>query len=304
MDDAPENHMIPPHGNALDDSVLQHLRRALQGEKQLNLSLDGGKSSSLIGDDYTQLTLDFECRTAQGRADFVVSDCNRRAVNVIDRYPNWQGAGVVLVGDEHCGKTHLCHVWASKTQALWLHPRDFLLSKRGGDAPWIEKVGMEKVGIENKGGAKVAMQHMPQKIGDDVPRIIVDDAHTIPDFEQLFHLYNWVVNRGGHLLLTARDYPKMWNIGVPDVLSRVQALNTIPIENPDDMMIVLMMVKLFNDRQVRVAPDVLFYIVKRLPRRYNSVVAFVDYADKLAVTLNQPITIPLAKKIFKHYDIF
>lgn len=225
-----------------------------------------------------QLALEFGVRPAQGRLDFVVSACNRDAVALVDSYPHWQGGGIVLVGDTLCGKTHLCHVLSAQTPVLWLSHADFA---DGLHSAWADKHA----------------EYAPNLPVGKTPCVIIEDAHAIPDFEQLFHAYNAVVNGGGHVVLTARDYPKYWGIGIADVVSRLQALATVVIAPPDDATIVMMMVKLFNDRQVQVAPDVMMYAVKRLPRQYASVVAFVEQADAFAIAERRPITIPLAKQV-------
>lgn len=289
-----------------DAGLLQELKQALQSEHQLNLSLNDNGERIDDTDGQGQLTLSFDRRQAQGRADFVVSDCNRMAVDFIDNYPQWNGTGVVIVGAEQCGKTHLCHVWASKTNAIWLTADDFVTPIGGGNAPWVAKIEQGiKQEVEQGQGNSLTAHDATQLTSstpstDSVPLcVIIDNAHCVPDFEQLFHVYNCIAHAHGHVMMTARDYPKMWGVQLPDMMSRLNSMTIVSIDNPDDMMMVLMMVKLFHDRQVRVSSDVLLYAVKRLPRRYDSVVTFVHHTDHLALNLNRPITIPLVKQILQ-----
>ena len=228
---------------------------------------------------YDQLTMPFETRPALGRLDFVVSTCNRDAVALIDTYPNWQGTegdnvGVILVGDEQCGKTHLCHVWGERTNAIWLTAQDF--QTHNAVAPWVEK-------IENATQSPIC--------------VIVDDCHAVPEHEQLFNLYNRMQDLGGKMLLTGIDSPKTWGITVPDLLSRLSTMALAAIDSPDDMMLGMLLVKLFNDRQLQVPADVMMYVIKNLPRTYDSIGAFVSHADALALQEKRSITVPLARTV-------
>ena len=243
---------------------------------------------------YDQLTMPFQSRPALGRLDFVVSGCNRDAVALIDAYPHWGtqgksgqnghgqdahgqdggGIGVILVGDEKCGKTHLCHVWGERTGAIWLTADDF--QPVDSVAPWVGK-------IENSGLSPVC--------------VIVDDCHLIDNHEQVFNLYNRMVDLGGKLLLTGADTPQTWGITVPDLLSRLSTMALARIANPDDMMLGMLLVKLFNDRQLQVPADVILYVVKRLPRTYDSIADFVNHADAQGLQDRRSITVPLVRAV-------
>ena len=48
------------------------------------------------------------------RDNFFVSDSNRKAASLIDAYPAWDTAAVIIVGDKGSGKTHLANILKSK----------------------------------------------------------------------------------------------------------------------------------------------------------------------------------------------
>ena len=125
--------------------------------------------------DYEQMTIPFESRPALGRLDFVVSNCNREAVELIDAYPNWDSVGVILVGDDNSGKTHLCHVWAERTNALWLTANDF--DDTSGVPLWV--------GLLEKHTETLC--------------VVIDDVQKVNQLMNKFSiciivLLNWVVN--------------------------------------------------------------------------------------------------------------
>src|ERR1700704_3889473 len=57
-----------------------------------------------------QLAIDLPYREALGRADFLVSDCNRAALGCIEGWPDWPARRLALYGPEGSGKTHLGHM--------------------------------------------------------------------------------------------------------------------------------------------------------------------------------------------------
>ena len=67
-----------------------------------------------------QMTLDLPVRVAQNREDFFVSTCNAEAVRLVDSWPEWSNALAVLYGEACSGKTHLLHVWQTKSQAEFI----------------------------------------------------------------------------------------------------------------------------------------------------------------------------------------
>jgi chromosomal replication initiation ATPase DnaA len=57
------------------------------------------------------------------------------------------------------------------------------------------------------------------------------------------------------------------------------------------------LVKLFADRQLVVAPDVIAYALRRMDRSFAAVRHLVATADKESLAGKRPITIPLLKTI-------
>ena len=64
-----------------------------------------------------QLRLKLERPRDYRREDFVVSPANAAAVEALERWPNWHGGALALVGPEGAGKTHLARIWAGCVEA-------------------------------------------------------------------------------------------------------------------------------------------------------------------------------------------
>src|SRR5205807_9919316 len=77
-----------------------------------------------MSDPSRQLAIDLPPRPAHGRADFLVSECNRAALERIDRWPDWPGRRLVLYGPGSSGKSHLAPLWCAERGARYVPARD------------------------------------------------------------------------------------------------------------------------------------------------------------------------------------
>ncbi|MBK1697518.1 HdaA/DnaA family protein [Rhodovibrio salinarum] len=221
-----------------------------------------------------QLPLDLPHRPALGREDFLVAEANQTAVAWIDLWPSWPQPALVLHGPAGSGKTHLAQVWrhtsaaaeADATRLLAADPPDLL-----GD------------------GTELLL--------DDADRVIAEARDRAVVERRLLHLYNVVRERGGHLLLTARSAPARWELALPDLRSRLQAATCAELGAPDDQLIQAVLIKLFADRQLRVAPEVVRFLLLRMERSFAEAERIVDALDAASLAERKEITVPLARQV-------
>jgi len=207
-----------------------------------------------------QLTLDFQHRPALGLEDFFVSDSNRAAIEMIDRWPNWPGPSMFLQGPVGSGKSHLAHVWQMASGAKILKAVDFTSSDLAS-------------------------------LGDDISSMVIEDLDEgINDEHALFHLINLAKEKGFTLLFTAVAGPGQIHIELPDLRSRIRALAVVSIDAPDDMLLRFMLLKQFEDRQLEVTPQLIEYILPRMERSFEAVGLAVEMIDKAALATGRKIT--------------
>lgn len=216
-----------------------------------------------------QLPLDLGHGTAYSRDDLIVSAANAEAVSLVDRWPDWPAPVVVLAGPAGSGKTHLASIWRARAAALVVDPR---------------RVGEGVADL----GARPA---------------VIDDIDAAPVDEQgLFHLINAVRAGGTHLLLTAKRFPAAWGVALPDLASRLKAVATVEIHEPDDLLLAGIITKLFADRQIQVEPHVVQYLVRRIERSLATAMRVVQRLDRLALERKMPITRALAAETVSALD--
>jgi DnaA regulatory inactivator Hda len=220
-----------------------------------------------------QLPLHLAVPPSYGRADFLPAAANEAALAWIDRWPDWPGPASALAGPAGSGKTHLLHLWAERAQAP-------ILQGAGLDQPQVSRM------VDSLGGSRC---------------VAVDDAQTIagrPDGErQLFHLYNWVQERRGSLLLAAREPPSRWQVRLPDLASRLRTATLVTIGAPDDALLAAVLVKLFHDRQIAVGQDVVRYLVAHMERSLSAACVVVDRLDQEALADKRAVSVRLASTV-------
>ena len=219
---------------------------------------------------YTQIPLDLKHRTAYGRDDFLIAPNNQDAAGWIDKWPEWPAPALMLYGPAACGKTHLCAVWAQKSNAAILSPDD-ITQKNAEEISHIAE--------------HIALRHADLMIGDRSCE------------EKLFHLYNMFKESGRSVLLTSRAPATSLNFEIPDLASRLRAAPGIAIAPPDETLLTALLVKLFRDRQITITDDLIQYILPRMERSFAAARDLVIQADKRALAEKRNITIPLIREI-------
>ena len=171
------------------------------------------------------------------------------------------------------GKSHLAEVW-----------------RRRSGAGLVEASGLADVAEAARGAAREAKA------------LVVDGLGGRIDERALLHLYNAVAERGGHLLLTAPAPPARWPLALPDLASRLRLAPAVALGMPDDALLGALMLKLFADRQIAVAPEVPAYVVPRIERTFEAVARLVERLDRASLAEGRAITVPLVRAVLSASD--
>jgi chromosomal replication initiation ATPase DnaA len=212
-----------------------------------------------------QLLFEFGHRPASDREDFMPAACNRDALAWIERWPGWPACALVLYGPAGCGKSHLARVWAKRAHAWWL---DRALPA----------------------GARPATARA----------FVLEDvlaADRLADEVGMLQFYNWLIEERAFILLTARVPVADWRIGLPDLASRLRAAPAVAIGPPDDTLLGALLVKLFGDRQLVVAEDVVRYMLAHMERSFAAARTLVAALDERSLEQHRAITIPLVRAV-------
>lgn len=215
---------------------------------------------------HRQLTLELPHIPALGGEDFLVSASNEQAVRLVKSWPHWANPICIVAGPEGSGKTHLAHVWQSRSQAATF-------------------------------GANAVAEAVSHALAHGTPLAIEDIDRAPIDEHAAFHLLNLAREHRFDVLITSRYLPGAWDIALPDLRSRLRSAALVSIGEPDEALLSAVLVKLFADRQISVTPDVIEYLMPRLERSMAAVQAVVEAIDKAALAERRGVTRPFAAKV-------
>ncbi|MBE2277711.1 MAG: chromosomal replication initiator DnaA [Rhodobacteraceae bacterium] len=215
-----------------------------------------------------QLTFDLPPRDNRSRADFIVTPANALALAALEGWRDWPGGKMVLTGPSGAGKSHLAAIWAAETGAAVVPARS------------LAGAGLAALAA----GGAVAVEDAQALAGDAAAEAA------------FFHLHNLLFPTGC-LLVTAAAAPRDWGLGLPDLLSRLQAAPLTRIEAPDDALLSGVLNKLFADRQI-VPPAMLIpFLLARMPRSIGAARALVARLDARALAEGRPPGLRLAAEV-------
>jgi chromosomal replication initiation ATPase DnaA len=215
-----------------------------------------------------QLALALDHGESFAREDFVEGPSNTAALSLIDRWPDWPSCVMALIGPQGSGKSHLATIWS-----------------------------------EQSGARFVSMRTLDR---ERLPSVLATGALVVEDFAEgafdeavLFHLLNLAQQEGAYLLLTARNAPAGWTIGLPDLASRLRAIPAVTSSAPDDPLLRAVMIKLFADRQLAVDETLIAYLLTRMERSFPAARQVVDNLDREAMRQKRPVNRALAAELYR-----
>ena len=220
----------------------------------------------------TQLPLEFGFVPSFAPADYLVSRCNENAVAWVERWPDWPGPATAICGPAGCGKTHLAHVWQARSNAQIIAAEHLA----AGDA------------------AQLLQQSAACVVDGMGTGTLEGDAERT-----LFHLYNMIVERRGHLMFCAEAPPSRWPLRLADLRSRVAAAAVVTIDPPDDGLLETLLAKLFADRQLVIDRGTIIYIVTHMERSFDAARRLVDAVDRAALAARRRPSLGLVREVLE-----
>lgn len=206
--------------------------------------------------------------------DFVVAPSNSEAVAWLDRWAEWAAPALVIHGEPGCGKTHLAHVFRAMTGAVLLTP------------PMLDEADP------------------PRLLGEARHFVLGDAGRAAEQYSRPFlHLFNYVAEQGGKMLLTARRAPARWEVPLADLRSRMLALPTVEVSKPEDALIAAVLGKMFDDRQLRIGPGVIDFLVARIERSFATARKVVAVIDEAAMSARRNITVPFVRDVLRAHGL-
>ena len=191
--------------------------------------------------------------------DYFIGDSNKDSYNQLVN--NNFSKNFFLNGPNKSGKSHLGLIWKKKFHAI-------------------------------------SYNNNLKQILDKKSNVLIDNFLKNSSEEDIFHTINHCNLNNLNILIISSISLFDYEFELKDLSSRLKTFINIKINLPDDQLLMNLMIKLFNDKQIIIKnPEIFNYIIKRVDRSYEKVFILIDRIDKLLFEKNKQLTIPLIKEL-------
>lgn len=145
---------------------------------------------------------------------------------------------------------------------------------------WVQKYGGNFISPGSTGGS------------------IIDNIELWQE-RDLLHLFNQYHEEKKALVLTASGKP---NFSLPDLQSRINSLRSVSLTMPDEEMVMVLLMRHFSSRSLKVSGEVIEYLASRIKRDFDFIRTFIEQLDAYSLDNGRNITIPLISKLLNNFD--
>jgi DnaA-homolog protein len=133
--------------------------------------------------------------------------------------------------------------------------------------------------------------------------VCIDDLQVIaglPKWEEaLFHFFNRVHEGCGNIIMAAHDHPKLLQLALPDLVSRLSWGIVYQLHALNDQEKLAVLIKRAARRGMHLSDEVGNYLMTHCERQMGTLFSALDTLDKASLTLKRRLTIPFLKEILQ-----
>ncbi|MGV3278833.1 DnaA ATPase domain-containing protein [Rickettsiales bacterium LUAb2] len=218
-----------------------------------------------------QLILDLKPQTLRvNRADLIIGEHNKELVTFLyNNFINHSHKILFIYGNKAVGKSYIAQLYLQEQNGKKI---DF------SDIDDILKI-----------------EHLLSKYNC----LLLEDINNLTKEQQvnLFNLYNLVNASSSQLIITALNNPNNLDIQLNDLKSRLLNTMIFKIDEPQDLELKQLLLKIFLDQQLSVEMSVIDYILNRVERKAEKLQIIVNQIYNLAASSKKPISVHLVKQI-------
>ena len=229
------------------------------------------KKTSSIFFNY-QLALPLTFKILKNRENFIVSECNRSAVKLIDNIDFWQNSkkinsipAILIYGPIGCGKTHISSIFEQQNTCITL-----------------SSITSNDIRLAEKGYNFIVDNFSPGK-------------GFVP--ETVMHFLNEVTYNSGSVLFLSRlsAFDMQWELD--DLNSRIRSLMCCEIKLPDDILLYSILVKYADDKKLILTDKQCIYIIERVERNFETVIQIIDNLDRISLEIKKKLTFDIIQNV-------
>ena len=212
-----------------------------------------------------QLYFEMPNKKALGIEDYIITESNNFAFDLIVKMAKGEISFGLISGPPYSGKTHLSKI--------------LIKNARNYKTLYFDR---DYQNILNR-----------FEVSDILILENIDKVKDDKSEQDLFHIINFAKENNKKLLMTSRKPISEIDLNLEDLESRLNSIIEAKIKEPDDQLMKLILIKIFNDKQLKIKPNVIDFLVSRLERSYKSINLFIEKIDKFSLEKGKKITIRL-----------
>lgn len=217
---------------------------------------------------FQQLLLPLSLSSRNLTENFVVGDSNWEAFTWIQRWPEWPSKHLAIHGEACSGKTHLAHLFQSKSNAYLIDAND--------------------------------LAQNPDLSIQKATAFVVDNYDAIQDENWLFHFYNLTKEHKLDVLFCGRQSPGQSLFTLPDLRSRMRSVLSITITPPDELLLKKIFKQRLNDLGIFLPndfDDICHYVLNRIERSYSSLDSLVLKLNDILLREQKVFSLPFVRDV-------
>ena len=210
--------------------------------------------------------------------EFFVTEKNMFAYNFIKKWPDWQQTLAYLYGPEKCGKTTISQMWLEASNGIYLSSENF-------EEFFSDDFNIDYIKSNNW-------------LIDNVDDLITKDKEL--NSNKILNLINIIQdNKNAFLLMTGKKPPKYIDCDLNDLISRLLSSIVLEVRNPDEELLLKIIKKYLNDRNINLSQKKLNFIANRIERSYESALEIAKKIDLMSLETKSNISIHFLKSNLK-----
>ncbi|MBD1135126.1 DNA replication protein [Pelagibacterales bacterium SAG-MED47] len=197
--------------------------------------------------------------------DFYISKSNKRILQLLNSWPNWEKNFLNISGENFSGKTHLINIFLKKFKGIKF------------EADSLNDSHLKEIKLHQN--------------------IVLENIKNNVDEKLIYTLLNMIEQDNKFLIITSIKPLVNIDFKLIDLKSRTKSFLLQNIENPDDELIYALIIKNLSDRQISIEKKLIDYIIKRIERSYSKIFYFIYKIDELSLKKKKSIDLKIIKEV-------
>ncbi|MAI28969.1 MAG: hypothetical protein CMP38_02045 [Rickettsiales bacterium] len=211
----------------------------------------------------------------ENKKDFYITSKNSLAINLIQKWPNWNNQFFFLYGPAKCGKTTICKIWQKRSKAIFLNKK--------------------KIEQFFNNSYKNEFNTHNNWILDNVDLFLKKKTD-----EKLLNFINIIKEqKKSFFLMTSNVPPRQLPTKINDLLSRVLDSLVVQVHEPDNILLAKIIKKYLQEREINIEKKKIDYLTNRIERSYKYAIKIAKKIDSRSLESHSNISFSFLKKILE-----